>query len=283
MTETKIDWPQIGDIADGHSGYRPDTSTDLVGKSLQLNFPDDNSTFEFEFKSRDKLVWHATNGKDNAVNTENYEAFLFHESIYFVDFVLNNSPETSITLILDLTRNIFIKIKGTLPTLSVSRMDELTRLEKGLGLSVVQAEYRRGVIGTTAAESDAAKIERTNDLSGKRFRFIYSDTHVYDHIYINDKYYMWYCHEGPDKALGDFDHCDYFKIAEDIYLICWRERLSPCIAVMLEDHKNMRSLGKLFGLDVNTGEMQNFSAGSYMEFLNDTAYDKSAYKDYIKK
>lgn len=281
MTDAIVDWPQIGDIARGHSGYRPDPSAELVGKSFHLKFATDLSAVKYEFVTGNQLRWYEIDKQDDAgVHTETCEAFRFHEDIFFVDFVLRKNPQTSITLILDLARKTVFQIRGILPTLAMSRMDELTRLEKGLGLSVVQAVYQAGVIEPADADEKAAKIERTQDLTGKRFRFVYSDTHVYDHIYINDKYYFWYCHDGPDKGLGDFEHCDYFRIAPAIYLICWRERLSPCIAVMLEDHINLRSLGKIFGLDVNTGEMQNFTAGAYMQFLNDTPYDKSVYQNY---
>jgi hypothetical protein len=275
MSANTVDWPQIGDIAEGHSGYRPDPTADLAGKSLRIHFAGDGPDYRVVFESPDQLRWYQAGSAGDVA--EHYEAFLFAPDLYFVDFIRSEQPDRSITLILDLGEHRVLQVTGTLPDRELARMDELTRLERGLGLSVVRVEYRHGVIESDGEGGNMEEYPRTDHLTGKRCRFIYSDTHVYDHIYVNDKYYMWYCHAGPDQGLGDFDHCDYFQIAPDIYLIVWRERLSPCIAVMLEDHANMRSLGKIFGLDVNTGDMQNFTAGSYMQLLDETTWEPGSF------
>ena len=60
--------------------------------------------------------------------------------------------------------------------------------------------------------------------------------------------------------------CDYFKIAPDIYLSTWREKIIPTVGVILINLSDMRSNGKIFGLDLASGNIVNFTMGSRAEF-----------------
>ena len=114
--------------------------------------------------------------------------------------------------------------------------------------------------------------ERTTDLIGKRIKYAYSSKHVYEHIYLNDRFYTWHCLAGVEKGLADTEICDYFKIAPDVYLFTWREKVMPTFGVVLINFKEMRSNGKTFGLDVASGKIINFTMGSRAEPINETNY-----------
>ena len=114
--------------------------------------------------------------------------------------------------------------------------------------------------------------ERTTDLIGKRIKYAYSSKHVYEHIYLNDRFYTWHCLAGVEKGLADTEICDYFKIAPDVYLFTWREKVMPTFGVVLINFKEMRSNGKTFGLDVASGKIINFNLGSRAELINETNY-----------
>jgi hypothetical protein len=45
-------------------------------------------------------------------------------------------------------------------------------------------------------------------------------------------------------------------------LVCWREKLLPCVGIMVEDHKIMRSVGKIGGADAYTGAIANTRVGA---------------------
>jgi hypothetical protein len=71
---------------------------------------------------------------------------------------------------------------------------------------------------------------------------------------------------------GCLEICDYFKIAPDVYLFSWREKVMPTFGVVLINFKEMRSNGKTYGLDASSGKMINFYMGSVAEPINETYY-----------
>ncbi len=46
----------------------------------------------------------------------------------------------------------------------------------------------------------------------------------------------------------------------------------PCEAVVMINLEEMRSIGKLFGLDTDSNEIINFTMGSHAKLLNVTTY-----------
>lgn len=252
-------WPQIGDILQNHSGGRPDPTSDLAGKSFAISL-NDGGRLDLAFSTAEFLSWSAAGAGGH--ERQPYQAFRVRDGMYFVDFIDANDEMKSISLWLDLTRNAALLIEGSVSDRTAEDMNLLTRVEKTGAQSVPTLTYRSGGIGQSVPD-----FPRTEKLFGKFLRYEYSDTHVYDHYYVNPKYYFWYCWHGPDAGIGEFDEADYFELADDVYLICWREKFLPCLAVTIEDLSTMRSIGKVFGADSHTWRTGNSTVGATMSII----------------
>lgn len=156
-------------------------------------------------------------------------------------------------------------IKGSVVNREADGENLVSRVEKTGSQSVPTITYQSASINGAPLPTFA----RTSRLSGKYLRFVYSDTHVYDHFYINDKFYFWYCWHGPDAGIGDYDEADYFELDDDLYLMCWREKFVPCLAVTVEDHRAMRTIGKVYGADSHTWKTGNSTVGAAISVITD--------------
>lgn len=255
-----IHWPQIGDILQNHSGGRPDPTTDLAGKSFAVSL-NDGGRLDLAFSTAELMSWRDSGARGHV--EQPYQAFRVRDGMYFVDFIDANDELKSVSLWLDLTRNAVLLIEGSVADRSAEDLNLLTRVERTGAQSVPTLTYRTGVLGPSSVED----YPRTDKLFGKYFRYVYSDTHVYDHYYVNPKYYFWYCWHGPDAGIGEFDEADYFELADDVYLICWREKFLPCLAVTIEDLRSMRSIGKVFGADSKSWRTGNSTVGASMSIV----------------
>ena len=256
---TRADWPQIGDIIPNHDADRPPRTNALAGRAVSLRFSD-GETAEVIFRDADRLTGRIAS-EDIDVAYDGYEV---RDDCYFINWRAQTSDRRTRSLFLDLLHERALLVEGRIPTPDANRIDTLTRIADRKSQSVVYVVYRAALIG-----DGAEAIGRTAELVGKCLRYRYSDTHLYDHIYHSERYYSWFCHNGPDRGLGDFEECDYFKLRDELYLICWREKLLPCLAVMVEDHQAMRSMGRIIGGDAYTGEIADTMVGARMSLVAD--------------
>lgn len=244
MTASKADWPQIGAIVVNHDGGTPPAVDHLNGRSFVF----DGDALAFV---DNRLHW---GDRDVAVRV--FEA---RPGIYFVDADCGQNP-SELALVLDLNDHRMLAVDVLCPAPDVPD-SVMERLATRGSQSAVHVTYHHG--GTPFPPSAA--------LVGKQFRYRYSDTHLYDHLYLSEKYYAWFCREGPDAGLGDFEECDYFQIAPDLILLCWREKLLPCVGITLEDHHAMRTIGKIAGADSYTGATASSSVGAAITKIADIA------------
>ena len=106
-----------------------------------------------------------------------------------------------------------------------------------------------------------------------RDRYRYSPSEVYEHIYLNERFYTWQCLKGVEQGLCDTDRCDTYKIADQLYLFVWREKIIPTLGLVLIDLQQHRSDGKIFGYaEASFDEFSNFPVSSYCQVLNSTDY-----------
>ena len=246
----KADWPQIGDIIPNHDGDRPSGTAVLSGLRtvLQLDVP-----VAVEFGAQ-QLVW-----VENEVRTElEYEAFALGRQLFLVDAMPAAPDRRSMTMIWDVGAMRALVAETTFPTPEQAQSPVLERLSRTGQQSAVRVRYRQGGIG----RATTAQFSRSTALVGRLLRYRYSDTHEYDHIYHSERFYSWYCRQGPDRGLGDFEECDVFGLHEDLYFVSWREKLLPCVGIMVEDHERMRALGKICGADAYTGVIANTRVGA---------------------
>lgn len=240
---------------------------DLSGKELLLFFSD-NQVIKYVFHDTQRLFWENVYPENKGrLFEEKYEAIKIDTGIYFFDFVKSKQPRTSVSMALNLNTGQALAITVTVPNKREVDRSILTRMNAGLDLSPMKVALAQVKIDKPFKELPPETITRTQDLIGKRIKYYYSRLHIYEHIYLNERFYCWHCLSGPEKGTADTDACDYFKLSQDIYVFIWREKVVPTAGIVIINFKNMRSNGKIFGLDIPSGKPINFTMGAYAEII----------------
>jgi molybdenum cofactor biosynthesis protein MoaF len=251
--------PQIGDIIPNHNGRCPGAIDLFDGLHTHLAGDID---VEVRFFRRE-CEWT----EQGQTLTLEYEAFELGETLFLVDAMPVVPNGRSLTLVLDLDRMRVLLVDVTFPTPERAQTAVLARLAATGSQSAVQVRYRHASVGDNLAE----RFAPTRELVGKHLRYTYSATHVYDHYYLSDRYYSWFCLEGPDRQMGDFEECDYFELGPKTYLVVWREKLLPCVGILVEDHSAMLATGKICGVDAYTGAVGNTRVGANIRLIADSS------------
>lgn len=193
------------------------------------------------------------------------------DGLYFVDYIDTTARATSVSLVIDLDNGVWTSVVGTLPTEADTRIDAFTRVARGLPLTAVDAQFRHGTLGGHARPGPLHAP--TRELIGKRTMYRYSPTECYEHIYLNENFYAWQCLQGVEGGLADVDRCHYFKMADELYLFVWREKVVPTLGVVLIDLAQRKTDGKIFGYQGGDfGTLSNFQIGAYAQVLNETVH-----------
>jgi hypothetical protein len=268
-------WIDLGIWGKRMDEFKLPPTDELSGKEIELRFRDNNQIVKCVFFDAEYLAW-AKNVSLNKrpLEPQKYEAIRITPEIYFVDFVKNTEPNVSISMVLDFSTRKATVITAVIPGKEDLDFNSVKRLENGVDLSTIKVEIKHAVISPSSSGESVPAHERTAELVGKRILYTYARDRVYEHIYLNERFYTWHCLAGAEAGLGDTDICDYFKIAPDIYLFSWREKIMPTFGLVLINLKEMRSNGKTFGLDVSSRKYINFTMGALAEFLNETKYPK---------
>ena len=254
----------VGQLAKAfaHDSFALPVSEDLAGQRLKLHF-EDGSLAECSFETMGKLVWKPASGAKNSQPTEETcTVTRVRKAIYFVDFVKHLERATTLSLVLDLSRGIFTVVEGRLPEKNEARKDLLSRVAAGRELTDVAAIFRHGAIDRSFGPR-TPRHTVTEELVGKRIEYSYSPTERYEHIYLNGSFYTWHCLLGAEQGLADTDCCHSYKLARNLYLFVWREKIVPTLGIVVVDLNAMRTTGKIFGYEGNNfRKASNFRIGA---------------------
>jgi hypothetical protein len=261
-------WISVGALAES---FAPDSnilarSNDLAGKRLTF-YTADGGTARYEFTSADTLNW-TTSGLSGR---ESYVATSPREGIYFVDVVRAGSrPPCSASIVADLNLGVATIVTGQMPAAEHAHTSILRRAQAQQELTPVAAEFVSATIDRPY-DASAPHHRPTIDLVGMRLQHRYNKHEVYEHIYLNDKRYAWHCLSGIEQGLADVDRCHYYKIASNLYLFVWREKIVPTLGAILIDLDRMKTTGKIFGYaDDALTTVSNFQVGAYSTLINRT-------------
>ncbi len=266
----------VGDLSVGFSENILPSTDALVGKQVSLYY-ESGKRGTLSFVDEETLKWETEDhdGKERFLCL--YTAVMPRKDIYFVDFIVSYGDSRSVSVVLDMARECATVVTGIMPTAQDVMIPLIVRAERVMPLTSVQAVFEHAAVNTPFGER-TARHEKTGDLVGERFQWVYSSKDAYEHIYLNENTYCWHCISGNEKGLADTDRCFFYKLGEKLYLFVWIEKVVPTVGVVVEDLDAMRSYGKIFGhegYDV-TGRITNFGVGSYGTFLNRTEYDYSS-------
>ena len=193
-----------------------------------------------------------------------------------MDFIKQGEASTTVSLVLDFNQMSFTAVIGKLPTEADTRIDMFARVEKGLELTPVTADIQFGTLDRDyVADNRLHHVPR--ELIGRRVMYTYSLTERYEHVYLNDNFYAWQCLDGVEKGLADVDRCHYVKIAENLFLFVWREKIIPTLGVVMVDLNRLKTDGKIVGYKGNDfGTLSNFPVGAKATPLNITEHPAAA-------
>lgn len=259
---SNANWISVGDLADG---FAPDSHIlppcfDLAGLAIKLAFEDGTAyTLAIEQNGTEQVINDPQKGALPVRVTS------LRQGYYFIDYL---DHQKSVTLLLDQPSGRVLRIIGTLPNTEGCSQSLLSRAQSGLPLTSVEAEFQLGhIVGKT----EALGFERTTELIGKRVRYRYSTTELYEHIYLNESFYTWHCISGVEVGLADTDLCHYFKLGPQLYLFVWQEKIVPTLGVVMVDLQQNKTNGKIFGYaGFNTGHYANFPVGALARLANET-------------
>lgn len=265
------DWITVGALAEGFApeAFILPNLADLSDKVFTLNFADGRQV-EHRFDAQ-TLAWSAADGHSSG--TAPYRATSIRPGLYLVDFIKHeNGLSWSISLVLDTHSAAFTAVIGHMPTQAENAEGLYSRALAGKPLTSVEVDFVHGSLDRPW-QAGLCPHGLTNELTGLRNLYRYSPTEVYEHVYLNDQFYAWQCLEGVEKGLCDTDRCHYYKIADQLYLFVWREKIIPTLGLVLIDMQQHRSDGKIFGYaSASFDELSNFPVSSYCQVLNRTEY-----------
>ena len=258
------EWIPVGALGDA---FAPDSnvlphSNVLDGRQLVVHLEDGSST-RLEFGTQGRLTVNQghEDGRAGRSTVQCYVAEV-RRGVIFLDYIDPAREARSVSMVLDLGVASCTVIQGSLPDAAGSRRCLLDRAERGESLTGVEARCLSGSIDAPFT-GDTPRHPVTADLIGKRVRYTYSRSELYEHIYLSPYRYTWHCLEGAEAGLADTDQCFYRRIAGGLYLFSWQEKIVPTLGVVLVDLLQARTCGKVFGYKGFSGSgLSNFPVGA---------------------
>jgi hypothetical protein len=259
MTE----WISVGALGEA---FAPDGNLlpqveSLSGTALRL-YLEDGTTHPIEFLSATQL-----RSQDSRAP---YRATEIRAGIVLLSFVRPDAPATAVTALLDKNRGIATVVVGQLPSRAEAAVSLLDRIERGTELTSVRATILAASIDTPFTDA-TPRHEATRELIGKRIEYTYSSTERYEHVYLNDAFYTWHCLAGSEQGLADTDRCHYRKIAPDLYLFVWREKIVPTLGIVVVDLAQLKTTGQILGYrGFDFGAVTSFPVGARARIVSVT-------------
>ncbi len=237
------EWIQVGELAAGFGGYELTPSAKLIGRRFAAHAAD-GGVFDFDF-----------------TDSSRHRVTELRPDIFFIDSLDEADPRRSRTIVLDLPTRAATRIACTLPTKAETRRPLAERIDAGLDLTSVAITVDHFAVDRPFVGPAAHR--ETDDLIGKRVRYDYGPSDAYEHIYLNPRFFTWHCLAGSEAGLADTDRCHHYRIADNLYLFIWREKIVPTLGIVMIDLDRRKTTGKLLGYENgNFGTVTNFIVGA---------------------
>ncbi len=249
------EWPTLHDLCDGFSEHLLPPSDKLSGQQFELVF-EDGVQIDHHFLDTRKITWRVTKDIDGSVvdlsGDAEYQAFEVRPNIFFVDFYkVDYDEEVSIVMSTG-TGQAVVGISGFQDTNGARRT------------------YTKFSNAHIKGLDESPPYEITDELIGKHVVYRYTGNDAYEHMYLNQGTFTWHCLSGTEKGLADTEPCKMMKLADQLYLLFWTEKIMPVESVVVIDLKQMRSTGRFFCWDPKPGKGIRTLFGSYATLLSDT-------------
>jgi hypothetical protein len=241
----------MSDLFPNHDGRRPEAAGSLAGREITLHLTNGSHlTVAFGDDTVD------VSGSDAIpAGRARYEAMSIRAGIAAAAI---DHPRASTLLVLDDLHARAALVVSRMVDENGSVVEKTEILDAGLGSPVRQP------------------MERTRDLVGLRLHWRYSDTHSFEHIYLDSHIYCWHGIEGPEAGMGGVEPAAARSVADDLYLFTWSDTSVPfngAILIDLADEQAIRSNGRLVGYDDDNRRPWQLVVGADGTLLNRTGYE----------
>lgn len=246
-------------------------SNELARRRLQIHF-ENGALIEYRFTSEAHLERTVRDpGRAKYWPLANRVAYCATETrsgIFLVSFFEPGQFSSVVVLLLDLPAGICTMVLTQLPDRRASRETLASRVATRKELSGVAVTFLSGAIDAPFL-ANSRRHERTRDLIGQRVEYAHGGSERYEHLYLNDEFHTWHCVSGAERGSADTDPCRCFKVAPDLYLFVWREKVVPALGFVLLDFQQMRSSGRIVGYeDFECRTLTSFSVDARMRIIS---------------
>lgn len=248
----------MSELFPNHDGLRPLAVSDLAGRTVEIAFEDGTAA--------------ALTFKEGAVDVKVNQ--------YGSWFLLAGQVECEVLPVRDNVLAAAINDKRTNSSYVVvldfpnSRALAVhTQILPGPSGVGERTSFVQGSIGGAAYE----RFELTRELVGKRVYWQYSESHQFEHIYIEPNRYCWHGIKGPEAGMGGVEPASAYKIGDDLYLFSWSDTSVAFNGTIII---NMRAAvscaGRLYGWERAEQRGWQLVVGARGRLLNETVYPTSA-------
>ena len=239
------EWRNMEDFSEGIDTNRLPQTDALAGHTHSVQLAD-GGVAEFSFTAGQRVTWKVTGEEWGGEGEESYDGVAVGEGAFWVDFSISARKVESITLI-------FQPVTGWALIVHSRIHDENFTTET----RVMQTFHAGYVDGITSAELP----HETRELIGKRTLFRYSANHLYEHIYLSSRRFVWHNLVGEQRGHAAAELATTWKLEKGLYVFTWREEKIPVGTVFLFDYARGRSTGKFIGL-TGDGRIENSAGGA---------------------
>lgn len=255
-------WLPLNGLEPGFDANKAALSAALAEREVVVT--DDRETRIVHRFGLDTVDWEYSPGAADlipaAAGHDRYEAFDVADRLVYAQFRHAGRPTEAVSLFLDFQTGHALSVITGIDDPEPGR----TRVRQAFVPGHIEGVP---VVGPAPAPTTA--------LIGRRAMWVYSPEHAYEHIYLSPHWYTWQCLAGPERGLADTDENSTYQLRPGIYVFAWREKVIPCAAVTVADHRDARELrshGALFGLDQTEQETTHFTFGAFGRLLSNTVH-----------
>ncbi|MFJ9900662.1 MoaF C-terminal domain-containing protein [Streptomyces sp. NPDC091280] len=243
--------PALG-LGDTFLTNKPGESEALRGRRLVIGLDDGG---EIVVDLRERMHGVDSSGSTSGRPEHVYEVFEVAENLYFLraQAVLDGCRSRSVILDLEDGRALAID----------SKIGET----KVPGEPKVGQRFRHGALVDSPSDT---RFTPSRELVGRRIMWAYSPTDVYEHIYLNENWYVWHCLAGEEFQQAEVDPCVMYGIRDDVHLLAFGERALPIGAVMVLNLSTMRSYASMLGEE--GGSLSAFAFGAIGTEISDSRF-----------
>lgn len=244
LREESPEWLNMDDFAAGIDTNRIPGTHHLAGTTIVIEGEDGRLSLEFADQT---LAWDATGFAWAGTGVDEYEEVPVGDGAYWVDFSLGERRVETVTVALNPARGWALVVHSRIHD---EGADVDTR--------VMQSFHAGRIAGSVAASTLPGP---TRDLIGKRTLFRYSANHLYEHIYLSSRRFVWHNLIGEQRGHAAAELATTYKLDEGLYFFTWREEKIPVGTCFIFDYAGGRSTGKFIGLQGN-GTVANSRGGA---------------------